>query len=398
LILTIALGVFNAQTAGTINASEEDNIRYTVGADVVLQEKWKDNSAQVENDPTLELIYEEPDFQKYADIAGVRSAAKVLRVADANMRVTGGAIKNLQVMGIHTKSFGETAWFQDGLLEHHFFDYLNALATNPGAVLLSQNFADDYGIELGDSISYENAEGSSARGIVYGFVEYWPGYSSVSYSKSSDGRYREKDNYLVVANLSQLQHDWGVTPYEVWLDVEDSTKCVYDFAEENGLHFEKFEDTSAKIVEAKNDPIFQGTNGILTVGFIVVLLICSVGFLIYWILSIQSRTLQFGIYRAMGMTLGEIIAMLLCEQVFISGTAVATGTLVGFLTAKLYMPLIQMAYAAYDSAMPLKVANSYGDIAQMLAVVGIVMLVCMLILAWLISRMKITQALKLGED
>lgn len=398
LILTIALGVFNAQTAGTINANEEDNIRYGIGADVVLQEKWEDNSAQVENNPELELVYEEPDFQKYADIQGVRSAAKVLRISNGKMRVTGGSIKNLQVMGIHTKSFGETAWFKDGLLEHHFFDYLNAMATNPGAVLLSQNFADDYGYELGDSVSFENADGESARGIVYGFVEYWPGYQSASFSKSSDGRYRQIDNYMIVANLSQLQSDWGITPYEVWLDVEESTKPVYDFAQEQGLTFVKFEDTSARIVEAKNDPIFQGTNGILTVGFIVVLLICSVGFLIYWILSIKSRTLQFGIYRAMGMSLREIITMLLCEQVFISGTAVITGTLVGFLTAKLYMPLIQMAYAAYDSALELQIVNRYGDIAQMLAVVGIVMLTCMLILAWLISKMKITQALKLGED
>lgn len=398
LILTIALGVFNAQTAGTINANEEDNIRYGIGADLVLQEKWEDNSAQLENDPELELTYEEPDFQKYADIAGVRSAAKVLRITDGKMRVDRGMIKNLQVMGIHTKSFGETAWFKDGLLEHHFYDYLNALATNPGAVLLSQNFADDYGYELGDAISFENAQGESARGIVYGFVAHWPGYRSISYSKSADGRYRQTDNYLVIANLSQLQYDWGITPYEVWLDVENSTQCVYDFADAQGIAFEKFEDTSARIVEAKNDPIFQGTNGILTVGFIVVLLICSVGFLIYWILSIQSRTLQFGIYRAMGMTLREIISMLLCEQVFISGTAVVTGTLVGFLTAKLYMPLIQMAYTAYDSALPLEVVNSYGDIGQMLAVVGVVMLSCMLILGWLISKMKITQALKLGED
>ena len=46
-------------------------------------------------------------------------------------------------------------------------------------------------------------------------------------------------------------------------------------------------------MEQKNDPVLQGTNGILTVGFIVVLLLCTVGFLIYWILSIQSRALLF---------------------------------------------------------------------------------------------------------
>lgn len=398
LILTIALGVFNAQTAGTINANEEENIRYGTGADLVLKEKWKDNSAQVEKDPTLELVYEEPDFQKYEEIEGVQSATKVLRLTDGSARVDRGTVRLVQVMGIHTKSFGQTAWFRDGLLEHHFYDYLNALATNPSAVLLSQNFVDEYGFELGDTVLFDNSEGEYIRGVVYGFVEYWPGYQSVTYKKGTDGQFREADNFLIIANLSQLQASWGVTPYEVWLDVEDSTQCVYDFANEENLAFEKFEDTSAHIVKTKNDPIFQGTNGILTVGFIVVLMICSVGFLIYWILSIKSRTLQFGIYRAMGMTLREIISMLLCEQVFISGTAVITGTLIGFLTAKLYMPLIQMAYTAYDSALPLNVVNSFGDIGQMLVVVGVMMLTCMLILGWLISKMKIIQALKLGED
>jgi len=35
---------------------------------------------------------------------------------------------------------------------------------------------------------------------------------------------------------------------------------------------------------------------------------------------------------------------------------------------------------------------------RLLVIVGIVMLTCMIILGWLISRMKIAQALKLGED
>lgn len=398
LILTIALGVFNAQAARTINTNEEENIRYSVGADVILKEKWTDNSAQVELDPTITLMYDEPDFNKYQDLDGVASITKVLSVRNASMLVQGGKIKNLQVMGIHTKSFGETVWMQDGLLPHHFYEYLNAMAMDSGAVLLSRNFATDYGYQLGDTVNYQNANGESARGFVYGFVDYWPSYQPVTYSKGNDGIYKQTENYLVIANLNQLQSDWGILPYEIWLDTEGSTQFLYDFAEEQNLTFEVFEDTSLQIVSLKNDPVFQGTNGILTVGFVVVLLLCSVGFLIYWILSIQSRALQFGIYRAMGMSMREIITMLICEQVFISGTAIATGTLVGLWTSKLYMPLIQMAYAAYDSVLPLRVVSLQEDIIQLLFVVGAVILVCMLILAWLISRMRIAQALKLGED
>lgn len=398
LIVTIALGVFNAQAARTINANEEENIRYSVGADIVLKEEWADNSQQVKENPDLELVYQEPDFTKYENLSGVASAAKVFNVSNASMRVQGGTIKNLQVMGIHTKSFGETAWFKDGLLFHHFYDYLNAMAKHSGAVLLSRNFQTNYGYKLGDAISYENANGETARGFVYGFVDYWPGYQPVIYSKGSDGIYTQTQRYLVVANLNQLQSDWGVLPYEVWLKAEGSTQFIYDFAAEQEMTFQSFEDTTARIITLKNDPIFQGTNGILTVGFIVVLLLCCVGFLIYWILSIRSRQLQFGIYRAMGMSMREIISMLLCEQVFISGISIAVGTLVGWLTSRLYMPLIQMAYAAYDNALPLQLISRRSDITRLLGIALAVIAVCMLILGWLISKMKIAQALKLGED
>ena len=86
------------------------------------------------------------------------------------------------------------------------------------------------------------------------------------------------------------------------MKLEGSSKPVYDFIEENNIPVESFADTQALITEMKNDPMLQGTNGILTVGFVIVLLLCTVGFLIYWILSIQSRVLQFGIFRAMGMS------------------------------------------------------------------------------------------------
>jgi putative ABC transport system permease protein len=114
----------------------------------------------------------------------------------------------------------------------------------------------------------------------------------------------------------------GLTPYQVWIDAKNSTDFIYDFASDTGTAFTVFRDTSADIISLKNDPIFQGTNGILTVGFVVVLIVCTVGFLIYWILSIRSRELLFGIFRAMGMTMKEILKMLFNEQIFISGISV----------------------------------------------------------------------------
>jgi len=398
LIMTIALGIFNAQAARTINQNSEDNLKYSIGADVVIQEKWADNSASLGEDPNTELIYYEPDFGRYESVEGYEGHAKVYINDNVTVDMDKIDLKNVRLMGIHTKEFGETAWFKDGLLDVHWYNYLNTMSKNSRAVLVSSNFRTNYGWELGDSIVYRSPSGYMQRAVVYGFVDYFPGFLPVTYELMDDGQYREVENYLVVAHLQQIQSTWGVEPYEIWFRNKGSADYIYDFVEEEGLRLTRFEDAQAQIVALKNDPVLQGTNGILTVGFIVVLILCSVGFLIYWILSIKSRSLQFGIFRAMGMSMGEVITMLLNEQLYISGLSIFTGALVGHLTAKLYMPLIQIAYSASDSALPLQLISRQSDNIRLFAVVGAVMLICMVILGGLIGRMKIAQALKLGED
>ena len=395
LIMTIALGVFNAQAARTINTNEEEDIRYSIGADIVLKERWAE--AISPDDPMADPVPIEPDFTRYQMLDGAESVTKVLNDKSGRMTATGVTLDNVQIMGIHTKEFGETAWFKDDLFRSHFYDYLNAMSTNSRAVLVSRNMETTYGLKLGDKIVYHSAHGSE-QGIIYGFVDYWPGYQPFTYGEVAGSPYTPTEHYLVVANFNQLQVSWEPTPYEVWIKAKDSTQFIYDFAEENKVYFTTFKDAAADTVAMKNDPVFQGTNGILTVGFIVVLLLCTVGFLIYWILSIKSRALQFGIYRAMGMSMREIITMLIIEHVFISGTALATGALVGHLTSKLYMPLIQIAYAAYDNSLPLKVISEQSDMVRLTVIVGVMIVICMVILGWLISKMKIAQALKLGED
>jgi len=324
--------------------------------------------------------------------------AKVYVDEQVSVNAGKGSPENVRLMAIHTKDFGETAWFREDLSDIHWYHYLNAMSQNSSAVLVSRNFQTDYSCKLGDVITYRNGDGDSIRGIIYGFVDYFPGYSPVLYEKGRDGLYSEEKQYLIVASLQQVQSAWGVLPYQIWFRNTGSSQYLYDFAEENGIVFNRFDDVSAMIIEAKNDPVLQGTNGFLTVGFIVILLLCTVGFLIYWILSIRSRSLQFGIFRAMGMSMREVLAMLVNEQLFISGLSIAGGAAIGELTARLYMPLIQLAYAASDNSLPLQVVRQTSDSVRLFAVVGAVMLICMMILGVLISKMKIAQALKLGED
>ena len=66
------------------------------------------------------------------------------------------------------------------------------------------------------------------------FFDYWPGYDAVSVELDNEGKVVNKDQFLVVANINTLQKKWGVTPYEVWISLEDpnETDGVYQWIED----------------------------------------------------------------------------------------------------------------------------------------------------------------------
>lgn len=428
LMLTIALGIFNAYSARTINTNAEDRIRYTNGSDVVLKEQWGEEEEEeteasstdlpegietfdqfedsrndlVTEEEKVETDLVEPDFEKFQLIDGVEHVAKIymdekgsIPVANADSDIEA---QQVTIMGVNTKELGETGWFKDNLLPQHWYHYLNAIAKNSSAILVSQNFRDKLGYNIGDVITYTTGNGSQIRGVIYGFVKYWPTYNSVTLVKNADGTETEMDHFMIVSHLSKLQANDGVLPYYVWLDLEGSTQGVYDFIGENQMKLDSFTDSYAEIIELKNDPVIQGTNGILTVSFIVVLLLCGVGFLIFWIISIRSRALQFGIFRAMGMSMKEILVMLAGEQIFITGSSILVGTAIGLIASYLYIPLLQIAYGAADSMIPLEIESAGSDLVKIFIVVALIIGACMVVLGKIIKEIKISQALKLGED
>ena len=407
LILTVALGIYNATFARTILSNANDSIDYANGADIVLKEVWQDNSAYIKSlEKSLddksnipELIYTEPDSSRFASLDGVESCARVYK-SQVRLNKTARDTESFDanLMAVNTKEFGETIKFKDNLLKEHINNYLNVLGTRTDAVLLSMNFHTKQRYNVGDSFDYVTDTGLVVHSIVYGFVDYWPSYEPESYEINEDGVLDKKENYLIVGNLSTVQELVGIKPYELWLKLNGSSKVIYDYVEESGVELTMFKDCAAEKVEVRNDTLFQGTNGILTMSFIVVLILCSVGFLIYWILSIRQRELLFGVFRAMGMKQSEIIIMLVNEQIFSSGISIVIGAFLGILASKLFVPIVQICYSATGQVIPLEVVRKQIDMIRLFGVIAIVICICMVILGVLISKIKISQALKLGED
>ena len=388
VMLTIAIGMYNADTASTVNTAQEEQLRYDLGADIVLQESWQKSGSE----------YVEPDLARYEQLDGVESVTKVFLDGSASAEANSKTVQRVQLMGVETHTFGQTAWMKDGLSEEHYFNYLNDLSQTLNGALVSRNFETILGLEVGDTISIRPSKQDSVTLTITGFVDYFPSYSPTVREIQDDGTEKTMDRYLVVANFGYLKSLWGTQPYEIWIKSPESADSVNAYASASGVRYLKYTDIFTRIDAMKNSPSIQGTNGILTLSFIIGLILCAAGFLIFWILSIQSRSLQFGIYRAMGMSVGELIAMLINEHFWQSITSVAAGAGIGYLVSRLYIPLIQIAYTSADASLPLEVTRNLTEHIRLIVIILAVLVVCIGVLITLVRRLKIAQAIKLGED
>lgn len=410
IILTLSVGIFSANAARTLNSNIEEKIAYNIGADIVIKAQWEDNRP-VSLDPSAgplpqtsdfgtqePVLYIEPPFQSFAELSGVESATKVFRRDNIFAQtVTREHVSRVYLMGIIPNEFGQVAWFRPDLLKPHWYRYLNLMAHHPTAALVSTSFKEKYDVKLGDSLWLNWGGQGYLEVVVYEFIDYWPTFNP---NPENTEAANPGDPFLVVANLSYIQDQMALEPYEVWIKkAPDATsEQLYKDIENKKLKISKLQDAGQEIIKKKNDPMLQGTNGALTLGFIVTMTISTIGFLIYWTLSIKQRVLQFGIFRAMGLSVKNLIGMLVCEQILISGTAILTGIIIGGITSELFVPLLQMVYSAAQQVPPFKVAAAREDYIRIYSVVLVMLGIGLSVLGVIISRIKIHQAIKLGED
>lgn len=191
-----------------------------------------------------------------------------------------------------------------------------------------------------------------------------------------------------------------MTPYEVWITLKEGhdSSEIADWIEKYDVKLSGYRDRSKDVDTAIRDPLLQGTNGVLTMGFLVTILLCAVGYLIYWIMSVRSREMIFGVLRACGMHKGELIHMLLNEQIFSGVFSILAGIGIGKLTSKMYVPMVQIAYAASNQVLPMKLITDPADMLRLYAVILMVVFVCLAVLIGLLFKLNITNTLKLGEE
>ncbi len=414
VIFSLAVGVFDAAMARTLNRNVEDRVRYAHGTDIVLEPIWAEEGTvsardagrqappvgneltEEENEREYSVVsrFLEPPFTPYTQLAGVERATKVFATNRGKVAAGAETVTGVSLRGIIPYEFGRVAWFRNDLLPYHWYQYLNLLTDAPGALLVSRNFQTRFHLNAGDPISMTWGDQPYVEGVIYAFVDYWPAFNPRAKTAAGD------EPYLVVANLTFLQDKLAKDPYQVWLKKKPGAtdETVYRDIERRGLAIGAASSTTRNLVLQKNDPLLKGVNATLTLGFLVIMAVCAGGFLMHWTISLRGRTLQFGVLRAMGMSRAGLLSMIILEQSVMTGSAVLAGLGSGWLACRLFLPALELVFRGADQAPPFRIVALGSDTLKILAIVLAVLALALVTLRWFLRRLGIGSALKLGEE
>ncbi len=393
LSVTFALGIFSANTARAVNESKSDRIYYSSGTDIVLDAYWRLENVEDESS------YVEPDFSVYENLSGVECATKVMRT---DVNASSGLIENnakSTLMAIEPGKFSKTAWFRNDLLPVHWWNYCQALVDRKSGVLASRSW-EEKGVQLGDTITVRWGRNDPVNLTVLAFVDYWSGINPSEQTIADPHSEETQTKDFLVCNYNYLRKVTDFQPYQIWIKLKDgaTSEQLYSDIKEKNIKLQKITDSSQLLIEEKTDPDLQGMNGALTLGFVIIMLMAMAGFLIYWILSIRSRTLQFGVLRAMGVTFREIVFILAYEQLLVSLASIAAGFVIGGIAGDLFIPLFRTMYDASDQIPPFIVRGFAGDYIKMYVIIAVMLIGGFAVLGAIIKKININKALKLGED
>jgi putative ABC transport system permease protein len=403
LVLTLGLSSFTASLARTLDLQLEKQTHYQVGADMNLYE-----FGTTVNEDSPNPVYTFGAVEDHLSLPGVSAATRVGRYKFSALVATG----NLQgtFLGIDQLTFPSAAYWQRDFAKEQLGVLMNQLAANPKGILVPESLLSKYKLTVGDKLRTAittgvAGESISLDAIIVGSFKLFP-------------TWYPENGMMIVGNLEELFLTSGAEyPHEVWLgtsrtvEPESVAYAVRGFSilldqqadqsklVQNGLNtiVKEWKSAELNIRAEQRRPERQGLFGLLSVGFVASALLTVLGFLLYALFSFRRRFIEMGMLRAIGLSMQQMISLLAAELAFLVLLGIGVGTALGVFASRLFVPFLQIGASAQSQYPPFQIEIAWLSIAQIYVLFFILFLAALAALSALLLRMKIFQAIKLGE-
>jgi putative ABC transport system permease protein len=326
---------------------------------------------------------------EHLEVAGVEAAARVGDYsATANI---GGRQQAGQILGIDRIDFPGVAFFRPDFASGESLGALmNRLAVASDGILVSSSFLAQQGLTVGDPLRLTVGAAGD--------------YAEVSFTiVGSLGLFPTlypQDGPFFVANLDHIHNALGGTyPYDVWLstDASANSESIVEGVRDLGLVVVTDRDARETISTEQTRPERQGLFGLLSVGFIAAAGLTVIGFLVYAVVSFQRRFIELGMLRAIGLSIRQMAAFLAGELAVLILTGVSLGAGLGVWASTLFIPYFQVGNDKTALVPPFVVQVAWQQLGVILIIFGVMFVVAVAVLAVLLTRMRVFEAVKLGE-
>lgn len=406
LILTMSLATFTSSMSLTLDNQLYDRAYYISGADLRLQDLGEDTqpaspvfgaqpatpdtASSDEGDEVNEARWLFVPVTDYLTIPGIEA---VTRVGRSDVEATFNNKSEPAIfLGVDRADIGAVvgSGFRSDYARDSLGATMNLLADDPAAVLVSRGYAAKYGLRIGDKVTLAMGDVGRTQNITFLVVGSLGLFPTL---------YPE-DAPFFIGNLDYaFEEQGGQYPYEVWAKVAPGTtpdSVLYEVAQ-RGLRVLKQEYANDLIMAELLRPERQGVFGLLSIGFLASAFLTVLGFLFYSVLSFRRRFVELGMLRAIGLSVSQMATLLTCEQGLIIGLGMGIGTLLGVSASNLFIPFLQVRAGVHPQTPPFIVQIAWEQIGIIYAIFGGMLVLAIIITMILLGRMRVFQAVKLGE-
>jgi putative ABC transport system permease protein len=120
--------------------------------------------------------------------------------------------------------------------------------------------------------------------------------------------------------------------------------------------------------------------------------------MLYALFSFRRRFIEMGMLRAIGLSIKQMTAFLAAELASLILVGIIAGTIVGVFASKLFVPFLQIGSTALAQYPPFQIQIAWLSIFQIYGLFIVLFIAALSVLSAILIRMKIFQAVKLGES
>jgi putative ABC transport system permease protein len=403
IMISLSLSIYSASMAKTLDHWLYDSVYYQSGSDLVVQEYVVTggdinptgiSTVSPDNVALLDLYSEGYiALEDHLKLPAVENVTRVGKYKGTFSYGTGDLPATF--MGIDRLDFPRVAYYRNDFASESLGALMNDLGAQPYGVLIPALLAEQTGLRPGDLIAVTvNAldVNYDHEMMVVGTYDYFPTV------------YPEATPTLIVNLESIFDNPDAIMGYNIWMDVRPNTDVTL-LTEQ----IRKMMGTDRAVVRIENDAIEAlkkgqeqperlGMFGVLNVGFLITGLMPGIGFVLYSYASLRRRFIQLGILQAIGLSVGQLVGYLVSEQFLLMGIAILSGAGIGLLTSYLFLPFLQIGAAPGAPVPPFQVLIGWAEAAWLSFCFGLVLILTTAGTIIYLLRLKVFQAVKLGES